>query len=250
MKKKQVQNNLLDLKNKKLLIIVPAYNEEKNIKITVDEIISLYPDVRVVVINDGSVDQTAVEALKTKGYVISLPFNLGIGGAVQTGFKIAREYDFDLAVQIDGDGQHDVTYLKDLLEPVLDDRADMTIGSRFLPPFLGYRSSFIRRIGIHFFARLISLLTQYKVTDPTSGFRAYNHKMIKVFAHYYPQDFPEPEAIAVAGRHQARILEVPVKMRKRSGGSSSIRYLKTLHYMIKVTFALFLDRLKHSNKSL
>ncbi len=120
--------------------------------------------------------------------------------------------------------------------------------SRFIPPYLGYRSSFIRRIGINFFAHLISFLTAYKVTDPTSGFRAFNKKLIKVFAEYYPHDFPEPEAIAVAGRYKARIKEVPVKMRKRPAGNSSIRYMKTLYYMIKVTFAILLDKIKTKKK--
>jgi len=125
----------------------------------------------------------------------------------------------------------------------------MTIGSRFIPPYLGYRSSFIRRIGINFFAILISFLTKYRVTDPTSGFRAYNRKLIKVFSNYYPYDFPEPEAIAVAGRYDARVKEIPVQMRKRISGNSSIRYLKTLYYMIKVTFAIILDKLKRKERN-
>ena len=126
----------------------------------------------------------------------------------------------------------------------------MTIGSRFLTPYLGYRSSFVRRVGIHFFAHLISFLTGYKVTDPTSGFRAYNRKMIRIFADYYPQDFPEPEAIMVARRYGAKVQEVPVEMRKRGYGFSSIRYLRTLYYMIKVTFAILLTKLKRKNPEL
>lgn len=228
----------------KVLIVVPAFNEEKNIFKTVNEILSLKRPVSVLVISDGSRDKTVSEAKKTKAEVIALPFNLGIGGAVQTGFKYARDHGFDIAVQVDGDGQHDVQYLETILAPVINDEADMVIGSRFLPPHLGFQSSFVRRIGIHFFAWLISFLTGCKVTDPTSGFRAYNRKMIKIFARYYPHDFPEPEAIVVAGRYQARIKEVVVQMRKRGAGNSSIRYLKTLYYMIKVTFAILLDKLK------
>ncbi|VAX34893.1 Glycosyltransferase involved in cell wall biogenesis [hydrothermal vent metagenome] len=232
-------------KYKRILIIVPAFNEEGNIQKTVEEIFALNrSDVSVLVVDDGSFDETFFKACQTKGFVISHPFNLGIGGTVQTGFKFAKEKNFDYAVQVDGDGQHDVCYLETILNPLLNNEADVVIGSRFLPPHLGYQSSFVRRIGIHFFARLISFLTDYKVTDPTSGFRAYNRKMIDVFAEYYPQDFPEPEAIAVASRYQARVVEVAVQMRERTEGNSSIRYLKTLYYMIKVTFAIVLDKLK------
>ncbi len=234
------------MKEKKILIIIPAYNEEGNIRNIVDEISVLQDHtLSVLIINDGSSDRTLSEVKQTNAFVVSHPFNLGIGGAVQTGFKFARDKGFDVAVQVDGDAQHDVRYLQRLLAPVLKDEVDMSIGSRFLPPYLGYQSSFIRRIGINFFAGLIGFLTAYKITDPTSGFRAYNKKMIKIFADYYPQDFPEPEAILVAGRHKARIQEIPVQMRQRLAGSSSIRYLKTLYYMVKVTFAIILDKLKH-----
>jgi len=238
--------NKQQMLQKKILIIVPAYNEGENIQRTVQEIgaLEFSMPVSILVVNDGSKDHTEKEVRDTNAFLISLPFNLGIGGAVQTGFKFAYENNYDIAVQVDGDGQHDTSYLKALLEPVLNDEVDMTIGSRFLPPHLGYRSSFVRRIGIHFFAHLISFLTDYKVTDPTSGFRAFNQKMIKVFARYYPSDFPEPEAIVVAGRFKARVREVPVQMRKRAAGNSSIRYLKTLYYMIKVTFAVLLAKLK------
>ncbi len=228
----------------KILIIVPAFNEEGNIAKTVHEIQQSDVPLTVLVVNDGSKDRTAAAAQKTRANVISLPYNLGIGGAVQTGFKYAKAHDFDVAVQVDGDGQHDVTFLSHIIDPILRDEVDMTIGSRFLPPYLGFRSSFVRRIGITFFAHLISFITLYKVTDPTSGFRAYNRKMIDVFARYYPQDFPEPEAIMVAGRYQARLKEVPVQMRKRISGNSSIRYMKTLYYMVKVTLAILLDKLK------
>jgi glycosyltransferase involved in cell wall biosynthesis len=228
----------------KILIITPAYNESGNIVKTINEITSIDSTLDVLVVNDCSLDDTVAQARKTLASVVSLPFNLGIGGAVQTGFKYAQRQGYDIAVQVDGDGQHDVSYLNDLIQPIVNGEMDMTIGSRFIPPFVGYQSSFLRRIGINFFAKLISLITNYKVTDPTSGFRAYNKKMISVFANYYPQDFPEPEAIVVAGRFNAKIKEVPVKMRKRNSGNSSIRYLKTLYYMIKVTFAVLLDKIK------
>jgi glycosyltransferase involved in cell wall biosynthesis len=233
---------------KKLLIILPAFNEEGNIRRTIEEIFALNLDCTVCVVNDGSSDATASEACLTPARVISLPFNLGIGGAVQTGFRLAEKEGFEFAIQVDGDGQHDPRYIKTILEPVMQGKVDMSIGSRFLPPYLGYQSSFVRRIGIHFFAYLISVLTDCKVTDPTSGFRCFNRKLIRLFASYYPQDFPEPEAIVVARRYNAKIVEVPVEMRKRSSGNSSIRYLKTLQYMIKVTLAILLDRLKQKKE--
>ncbi len=228
----------------RVLIVVPAYNEEASIRTAVAEIM-LYPSILdVLVVDDGSTDDTPGRALSTGANVISLPFNLGIGGAVQTGFQFALKHGYDLVVQMDGDGQHDISFLDDLINPVLNNEVDMTIGSRFIPPYLGYQSSCIRRIGINFFPRLLSGLTNSKVTDPTSGFRAYNRKMINVFARYYPHDFPEPEAIVVARQYGARIREVPVTMRERQAGASSIRYFKTLYYMVKVTLAILLGRLK------
>jgi len=230
---------------KKLLIIIPAYNEQDNIRSTVKEIEKVGLKGTIIIIDDGSNDDTLRQSLKTGAEVINLPFNLGIGGAVQTGFQYADFHQFDLAVQIDADGQHDPAYVLKLIEPVINDDVDMSIGSRFIPPYLGYQSSLVRRIGIQFFARLISLITAYNVTDPTSGFRAFNKKMIKIFANDYPYDFPEPESIVVAGQFQARIKEVPVQMRKRQSGHSSIRYLKTLYYMAKVTFAILLLKIKN-----
>lgn len=234
------------LENLKILIIVPAYNEEKNIQNTINEIKKVKRTVDILVVNDGSSDATSLKANETGISVVNLPFNLGIGAAVQTGFKYAHKNHYDIAVQVDGDSQHDLDFLDAILLPVLNNEADFTIGSRFIPPFLGYQSSFVRRIGINFFAWLISHITEYKVTDPTSGFRAYNKKMIEAFARYYPQDYPEPEAIVVALRYRARVKEIPVKMRKRAGGVSSIRYLRTLYYMVKVTLAILLEKLKKS----
>lgn len=229
----------------KILIIVPAYNEQANIHNTLMEIRghSLKPD--VVVIDDGSTDATAQEANACGAHVISLPFNLGIGGAVQTGFQFAYERGYDIAVQVDGDGQHDVSYLKTILDPIFKEEADMSIGSRFMPHNKkGYRSSFARRLGIGFFVHLIGILTGCHIYDPTSGFRAYNKKMIKLFARHYPHDFPEPEAIVLARKFGAGIKELPVVMRKRQGGASSIRYFKSMYYMMKVTFAILLDMIK------
>ncbi len=177
------QEKITPRDHKKILIIIPAYNESGNIERTIQEIKSLSTVLLdIVVVDDGSTDKTAMEAKRVNVAVISLPFNLGIGGAVQTGFLYADKQGYDVAVQVDGDGQHDVRYLDKLLDPVLRGQVDIAIGSRFIKPFLGYRSSFVRRIGIHFFAYLISFLTRYQVTDPTSGFRAYNKKAIKIFA--------------------------------------------------------------------
>lgn len=230
--------------NKKILVIIPAYNEEGSIAATVCDVQNSGLATLVLVVNDGSSDQTAAMAEKAGARVITLPVNLGIGGAVQTGYQYALANGFDIAVQIDGDGQHDAAFLDDLITPILNDEADMTIGSRFIPPNLGYQSSFIRRIGINFFAGLISFLIGYKITDPTSGFRAVNLKLIKVFSEYYPYDYPEPEAIVVTRRVRGRVMEVPVQMRPRTSGSSSIRYLRTFYYMVKVTIAVLIERLK------
>ncbi len=232
----------------KILVIVPAFNESGNIGRTIEELRGLDLPLTILVVNDGSTDGTVREARQGGSKVISLPFNLGIGGAVQTGFLYAKLKGFSIAVQVDGDGQHDTGYLKVLLEPIIRGEADMVIGSRFLPPHLGYQSSLIRRVGIQFFSRLISFFTGCLVTDPTSGFRAINGKLIPVFAEDYPHDFPEPEAIVQARFHKARILEVPVQMRKRRHGLSSIRYLMTLYYMIKVTFAIILDSFKYQKR--
>ena len=229
----------------KILIIVPAYNEAGNIRRTIQEIRGCGLPVDILVIDDGSTDCTFEEVLATAAAIcIRLPFNLGIGGAVQTGFLYAHRNGYDVAVQIDGDGQHDPRFLPELLRPLAAGQADLVIGSRFIPPFLGYRSSFVRRIGIHFFARLISLLLAVRITDPTAGFRAYGRRAIALFARDYPPDFPEPESIVTARRRGLTVVEVPVQMRARTQGRSSIRYLMTLYYMIKVTLAILLDMLK------
>ncbi len=222
----------------KILVIIPAYNEAGNIGRTVEQVRAAGTD--ILVIDDGSRDNTAAEARGKGARVVSLPFNLGIGGAVQTGFQYAHRHGYDIAVQIDGDGQHDVAFLSKLLAPVIAGEADMSVGSRFIEASQGFKSSFSRRIGINFFVHLINLLTGARVTDPTSGFRAYNKKLIASFAKYYPHDFPEPEAIVVARRMDAKIVEVPVVMRARQAGNSSIRHFKSMYYMAKVTLAILL----------
>ena len=231
--------------NPKILLIIPAFNEGGSIGRLLEEIKALFPQADRVVINDGSGDLTAEEALKTGTLVANLPYNLGIGGAVQTGYQIALERDYDVAVQVDGDGQHDPAFIRSLITPILEDKLDLCIGSRFLAhDTASFQSTASRRIGIRFFCHLLKLLTGLYLTDPTSGFRATGKKMNEIFAAYYPVDFPEPEAIKIAKRRGMRIGEVPVQMRQRRSGHSSIRYLATLYYMIKVTFAIVLDLLK------
>ena len=237
------------MNNSRILLIIPAFNESGNIKRTVEEAKSVSVDCDILVVDDGSEDDTASRASEAGASVISMPFNLGVGGAVQTGFLFAQRAGYHIAVQVDGDGQHDLDFLGRLLDPVIQGEADIAVGSRFSGPYQGYRSSFVRRVGIHFFAKLISFLTGFKVTDPTSGFRAFSRRALAVFAREYPMDFPEPESIVVATRHGLKLREVPVQMRKRLYGASSIRYLKTLYYMIKVTFAILLDMLKQKEEA-
>lgn len=234
----------MNLTSLKILIIVPAFNESGNITRTIADIRKQHLSLDIVVIDDGSKDDTAKEAAAAGVSVVSLPFNLGIGGAVQTGFQYARQRHYDIAVQMDGDGQHDAEYLKKIIAPIVEGHADMVIGSRFIEDNGGFKSSFSRRLGISFFVKLINSLTGLNITDPTSGFRAHNQRMIAVFASSYPHDFPEPEAIVVGKHLGARIQEVAVVMRKREDGQSSIRQLKSLYYMVKVTFAICLHMIR------
>ena len=231
----------------RVLIIIPALNESGAIERTIREVLSLrLPDVclDVLVVDDGSSDDTAVRARVAGAEVVCMPFNLGIGGAVQTGYRYAHTGGYDIAVQIDGDGQHDPSYLKDVILPVMEGRADMCIGSRFLMSNEGFRSSLLRRIGINFFSFLIRLLTGLTIKDTTSGFRSCGRRLIGIFASYYPHDYPEPEAIVVARRIGCSVTEVPVIMRARSSGASSISFLKPIYYMIKVSGAILLHTLK------
>jgi glycosyltransferase involved in cell wall biosynthesis len=192
---------------------------------------------------DGSTDGTTAAATRLGAHVVRLPFNLGIGGAVQTGFRYAFENGFTLAVRVDGDGQHDPSQLGTLLGPVLDDGADIVVGSRFAPDSrladAGYRSSRSRRIGISILAGTLSILVGRRVTDPTSGFQALNRLAIALFAADYPHDYPEVEAALMVHKHQLRMAEVPVQMRERSAGRSSIGTLASVYYMVKVMLALF-----------
>jgi glycosyltransferase involved in cell wall biosynthesis len=217
--------------------IVPALNEEECVARVIDELRAFDPDFEIVVVDDGSIDRTAAAAAAKGAYVLKLPFNLGIGGAVQTGFRFAFENGFQLAVRVDGDGQHDPTQLPTLLEPVLAGEADIVVGSRFVGPG-GYRSSRSRRVGISILAAAVSALVRQRVTDPTSGFQALNRHAIALFAADYPHDYPEVEATVMVFKHRLRLKEVPVQMRERAAGRSSIGTAASVYYMIKVLLAI------------
>jgi glycosyltransferase involved in cell wall biosynthesis len=220
------------------IAIVPALNEEVTVGRVIDEIRAFDSGFDIVVVDDGSTDRTAGVAVDRGAHVLRLPFNLGIGGAMQTGFRFAFEQGYDIAVQIDGDGQHDPSQLSKILAPVLAGEADLCVGSRFTGEG-AYRSSFLRRIGIKIFAQVVSAVVGQKVTDTTSGFRAVNSKGIALFASDYPHDYPEVEATVMCVKHKLRLKEVPVEMRERGGGTSSITALRSIYYMTKVLLAIF-----------
>ncbi|MDE6625211.1 MAG: glycosyltransferase family 2 protein [Lachnospiraceae bacterium] len=236
----------------RVLIIIPAYNEEENIAEVIEHLTSQLTagtlDARLsvdyLIINDGSRDSTLDICDKRHFHYLNLPINLGIGGAVQAGYVYAVRNGYDIAIQMDGDGQHDIAYLGDMLKPLLEDEADIVIGSRFLKKE-GFQSSLTRRMGIKVLSLLILLTTGKKIMDVTSGYRAVNKRFINIYANDYPTDYPEPEAIVTAIMNRGRIVEVPVQMRAREGGSSSITSWKSVYYMIKVTLAILICRLSY-----
>jgi glycosyltransferase involved in cell wall biosynthesis len=221
------------------IAVVPAFNEQQNVGRVIEEIRDFDPGLDIVVVDDGSVDATATVAREHGAIVLRLPFNLGIGGAVQTGFRYAFEHGYELAVRVDGDGQHDASQLDRVVAPVLAGEADIAVGSRFVAQGEGYRSSRSRRIGIRLLALVVSRIVGRRVTDTTSGFQALNEKGIALFARDYPHDYPEVEATVMVSRHRLRSVEVPVSMRERTSGRSSITALRSVYYMIKVLLAIF-----------
>ena len=229
----------------RVLLIIPAYNEATNLPALIARVRAVASDdYDIVVINDGSNDNTASLARELGIAVIDLSVNLGIGGAMQTGYLYAYYHLYDIAVQMDGDGQHDPCYLAALIEPVAKGEADMAIGSRFIEGD-GFQSTLVRRFGIRFFRVLISMLTGRKFTDPTSGFRACNKAVIAYFARYYPCDYPEPESLVTLSMKGFKLMEIPVVMHEREGGSSSIKSLKSIYYMVKVTLAIVVEMIKN-----
>ena len=227
------------------LVIVPAYNEGENIVRVIEDLKGIDLALDVLVVNDGSSDNTCQAAQATgKALVVDLPKNLGIGGAVQTGFKYANRNGYRIAVQFDGDGQHIAGEIAKLVGVLESHGANMVIGSRFLKKHGGFRSTFVRRIGIQTFQVLNSLLIGQKITDNTSGFRVYDRKAIEFLSRYYPVDYPEPEAVILMGRNGFRIEEEFALMRERQGGDSSIAGMYGIYYMIKVVLAIVMTALR------
>lgn len=227
----------------KKLIIIPAYNEEENIEKTVKSIREKARDFDYVIINDCSLDRTRKICEENDFNIINLPINLGIGGAVQTGYRYAYEQGYDVAVQVDGDGQHDPEFLGIMADYLEKHRLDMVIGSRFIEK-KGFQSSSMRRIGIRFFSWLIKVLTGKRITDPTSGLRMVGRNVMDIFSRDYPRDYPEPESVVAVLKRNMKVEEIPVVMHERSGGVSSISLKKSVYYMIKVTLAILIEKIR------
>jgi glycosyltransferase involved in cell wall biosynthesis len=229
----------------KILVIVPAYNEADNIRTVILKLHAENEKWDVLVINDASSDNTSRIARETgNAEVIDLPFNLGIGGCVQTGFRYARYHNYDYALQFDGDGQHSAKEIHKLLEIVINDEADVAIGSRFRRKHNGFKSSSPRRVGIRLFEWFSYLLIRQHITDNTSGFRAYNRKAVRFLADHYPSDYPEPEVVILLGKNGFRMKETFTQMHERKGGVSSIPLTKGPYYMIKVMLAMFMSAIR------
>lgn len=223
----------------RVLMIVPALNESFTVARVVGDLYRSMPSCEVLVVDDGSTDDTAEIARESGAYVVSLPYNCGIGVAMQTGYLFAAARGYDIAVQVDGDGQHEPEEVDRLIQPILGQTADMVVGSRFLGT-KGYKSSTARRLGIVWLSAFLSAITRSKVTDPTSGFRAVNGEVVRFFAKDYPTDYPEPEVIPLLSRMGLRIVEVPVTMHHRQAGRSSITAMRSIYYMIKVSLSIII----------
>lgn len=230
----------------RLLVVVPCYNEQESLPSLLDELhaartrLQAVAHLEIVVIDDGSEDRTAQIAQQAKVRVVRLSDNLGIGGAVQTGIRLALREGFDGAIQVDGDGQHPPAEIEKLVEALhVAERPDLIIGSRFLER-VGFQSTFMRRIGIRWLSWLLRVTVRMKILDPASGFRLFGPRALQLFEKTYPYDYPEPESLALARLAKLRVVEVPVRMQARQGGASSIFGLKSIYYVVKVTLAVIL----------
>ena len=228
-----------------MLIIIPAFNEARTLPGLINRLSILYPSYDIAVVNDGSSDDTVAVVAPTPARLVTLPCNLGIGGAMQTGFRIARNEGYDIAVQVDGDGQHPAEQVHLLVSAVLQSGCDIAIGSRFLSGS-GFQSTLSRRLGIRIFSVWLSAICHTRITDATSGFRALNRRATALLSANYAEDYPEVEAIVVAHRAGLRICEVPVEMSARSEGVSSIGGLRSLGYMFKVSLAILMYSLRRA----
>lgn len=233
----------------RILAIVPAYNEEHSITKVIEDLKSIQLPLDILIVNDGSTDNTSIVARQTGNVkVIDLTLNLGIGGAVQTGFIYACQNNYDIAIQFDGDAQHVACEIEKIVMPVISGEADVVIGSRFLENRSNYKTDFVRKLGIIIFQVVISVLNRKTITDCTSGFRAYNKKAIKLLSDYYPVDYPEPEAVILLLRNGFILKEVMVEMKQRWNGISSISLFDGVYYMIKVLLAIFMTVLRTNGK--
>lgn len=232
----------------KIVAIIPAYNEQDAIGEVVCRVKKYVPESDVVVINDGSADQTEERAKESGADVLSLPYNLGIGGAVQTGYKFAKERGYDIAIRLDGDGQHNPADAHKLLEPIKRGQADVVIGSRYVETdsksAQSYKTSFFRHFGAKFFGFVTSRIVHQKIADTTSGFQAVSRSVIDFYEHEYPSDYPEVEAIPLLHRAGFRILEVPVQMKQRQAGHTSITPIRSVYYVVKVLLSVFIGLLR------
>ncbi len=232
----------------KVLLIIPAYDEDANILRTCQNILDYnqkhHTNYDFIVINDSSNDSTGQILDDANLPHIDHIYNLGIGGAMQTGYKYARDYGYDIAVQFDGDGQHSVDFIADLIRPIIDDKTDLVIGSRFITKTGKFRSTFARRIGIKLISNYMKLLTHHRITDTTSGFRACNRRLIETFAYNYPNEYPEPVTTTFCLLHHDRVSEIPVTMNARTAGSSSIHTWKKAYYMINVFLTLLVVKIR------
>jgi len=221
----------------KTLVIIPAFNEEETLRGVILGIRSFLSQADILVVNDGSTDSTGDIAREEGVLVLEHPYNMGIGATMQTGFLYALNNGYNIAVQIDGDGQHDARFITSLIKPILEGQANLVIGTRYLSDG-GFKSTFLRKLGIRFFTTIIWIFTGKKITDPTSGFRAMDRKGIELFSKEYPSDYPEVEALISAYKKGLHFQEIPVTMRNRQGGASSIGILSALYYMVKVTLSI------------